>query len=90
MAVVAAVALWRRWSVVDGIGGTVRPGIGGLASSDHPRCRERATYVPGPGRCEVPDGKRHSSSEPGCGAKSWGVGSSLADRRWGGEKIFAA
>ena len=59
-----------------------------LACSGHPRCREPATYVRGPGRCERPDGRRRSSSEPGCAVSSRGVGSSLADRRWGGGKNF--
>ena len=79
----------RRWESADaGIGCGVRPGLRWLASSGHPKCRERATYVRGPGRCERPDGRRRRSSERGCAVSSRGVGSSLADRRWGGEKIF--
>ena len=58
------------------------------ASYGHPRCRARATYVPGPGRCERPGGRWRSSSEPGCGARSRGVRSSLADRRRGEKKNF--
>ena len=88
MAGVAAVADRRRESADAGIGCGVRRGIRWLASSGHPRCRARATSVRGPGRCERPDGRRRSSSKPGCAMSSQGVGSSLADRRWGGEKIF--
>ena len=56
------------------------------ASSDHPRCCENATYVPGHGRCEPPDGRRRRNNAPGCGAKSQGVRGSLADRIRGGRK----
>jgi len=66
----------------------VRRGIQRLASSGHPRCRARATYVPGPGRCELPDGRRCSNSEPGCGTRSRGVRSSPADHKRGERKIF--
>jgi hypothetical protein len=66
----------------------VRRGIQRLASSGHPGCCARATYVLGPGRCEPLDDRRCSSSELGCAARSWGVRSSLADRIWGkGNKI---
>ena len=70
-----------------GIGCGVQPGIRWPASCGHPRCRERATYVPGPGRCERPGGRRCSNSEPGCAARSPGVRSSLADRIRGEGKI---
>jgi len=66
----------------------VRPGIQWTASSGHPRCRERATYVLGPGRCERPDGRWYSNSGPGCGARSRWVRGSLADRIRGEKKIF--
>jgi hypothetical protein len=66
----------------------VRPGIRWPVSYGHPKCRESATYVPGPGRCEPPDGKRRSNSEPGCGWKSRGVRGNLADRIRGEKKIF--
>jgi hypothetical protein len=85
---VAAVADRWRWFAEAGIGCDVRPGMRWLACSGHPRCRARATYVRGPGRCEWPDGRRRSSSEPGCAVSSQGVGSSLADRIWGGGEIF--
>jgi hypothetical protein len=81
-------AAHRRRCAEAGIGCGVQPGIRWPASSGHPRCRERATYVPGPGRCERPGGRWRSSSEPGCGARSRGVRSSLADRRGGEKKIF--
>jgi hypothetical protein len=88
MAGVPAAAPRRRWSGEAGIGCGVRPGIRRPASSGHPRYREKATYVPDPGRCEPPGGRRRSKSEPGCAARSRGVRSSLADRRRGEEKIF--
>ena len=78
-----------RWCFAEtGIDCGVRPGIRWPACSGRPRCRARATYVHGPGRCQRPDGRRRSSSEPGCAMRSPGVGSSLADRRRGGKKIF--
>ncbi len=88
MAAVPAAAVRRRWSADAGIGSGVRPGIQWPASSGHPRCRERATYVPGPGRCGPPDDRRCSNSEPGCVARSRGVRNSLADRIWGEKKNF--
>ena len=88
MAGVPVAAHRRRWSAEAGIGCGVRPGIRWSASSGHPRCRAPATYVPGPGRCQQPVGRWRSSSEPGFGARSRGVGSSLADRRRGEKKIF--
>jgi hypothetical protein len=88
MAGVPVAAHWRRWSADAGIGCGVRPGIRWSASSGHPRCRAPATSVPGPGRCQRPVGRWRSSSEPGFGARSRGVGSSLADRRRGEKKIF--
>ena len=66
----------------------MRPRIQRPASSDHPKCRENATYVPGPGRCEPPDGRRPRNNGLGCGARSRGVRSSPADRTRGeGKKI---
>jgi hypothetical protein len=66
----------------------VRPGIRWPVSCDRPKSGENATCVPGPGRCELPDGRRRSNSELGCGARSRGVRGSLADRNRGEEKIF--
>jgi len=85
---VAAAAHRRPWPADAGIGSVLRPRIRWPASSGHPGCRERATYVPGPGRCEQLGGRWHSSSEPGFAARSRGVGSSLAGRIRGEEKIF--
>jgi hypothetical protein len=66
----------------------VRRGIQRLASSGHPGYRARATYVPDPGRCEPPGGRRCCNNGLGCGARSRGVRSSPADRtRGGGKKI---
>jgi hypothetical protein len=82
------VAHRRQWSADPRFGSGVRRGIQRLASSGHPGCCARATYVLGPGRCEPLDDRRCSSSELGCAARSWGVRSSLADRIWGkGNKI---
>jgi hypothetical protein len=69
-------------------GGGVRPGTRWRASSGHPRCRGRATCVPGPGHCERPAGRWDRSSGRGCGVSTRGAHSSPADRRTGGEKIF--
>jgi hypothetical protein len=66
----------------------VRPGIRCPVSCSHPKSHENATCVPGLGRCELPDGRRRSNSEPGCGARSRGARGSLADRNRGEEKIF--
>jgi hypothetical protein len=87
MAGVPAVAHRRRYAAA-GIGADVRPGIRWPVSCGHPRCRESATYVPGLGRCERPDGRWRSNSEPDCAVSSRGVGSSLADRIRGAKKIF--
>jgi hypothetical protein len=56
------------------------------ASSDHPRCRESATYVHDPGHCEPPDGRRRNSNVPGCEGRSQAVRDSPADRIREGEK----
>jgi hypothetical protein len=57
-------------------------------SYDHPRCRETATYVPDPGRCERPDGRRSSSSVPDCRCTLWVAHGIPAARRGGGKKSF--
>jgi hypothetical protein len=85
---VPGAAYRRRRSAEARIDYSVRPGIRCPVSCGHPKSRESATYVPGPGRCERPDGRRRSNSEPGCGARSWGVRGSLADRMRGEEKTF--
>jgi hypothetical protein len=56
------------------------PRIRWPASSGHPNCRAKATYVRGQGRYELPDGRRRSKNELGCGVRSRGVRSSPADR----------
>jgi hypothetical protein len=67
----------------DALSGTRRP-----ASYGHPRCRERATCVPDPERCEPPDGKRGNSSVQDCGARSRAAHGSPADRTREGKKTF--
>ena len=69
-------------------GAGVRFGTLWLASYGHPRCRENATCVPGPGHCEVPDGRRDRNSVPGCGWSPRGIRGSLADRIREGKKRF--
>jgi hypothetical protein len=66
----------------------VRLGTRWPASYGHPRCRESATCVPGPGHCEGPDGKRDRSSVPDCGWSSRGFRGSRADRIREGKKRF--
>ena len=79
----------RRWCRADaGIGAGVRPGIRCPASCDHPKCRESATYVHDPGRCEPPAGRRRNRSVPGCEVRSQAVRSSPADRIGEGAKKF--
>ena len=48
------------------------------ASSGHPKCREKATCVHGPGHCERLADRRDSNSVPSCGASSRGVHGSPA------------
>jgi hypothetical protein len=81
------VVVQRRHSAAAGIGAGVRPRIRWPASCDHPKCRESATYVPGRGRSERPGGSRRNNSEPGCGVRSQGARSNLADRIRGAKKI---
>jgi hypothetical protein len=77
-----------RWGLGDKGGAGVRLDTQWPASSAHPRCRARATCVPGPGHCEVPAGRRGRSSVRGCGASSRGVDSSPVDHRREGKKSF--
>jgi hypothetical protein len=77
-----------RWGLGDKDGAGVRLDTQWPASSAHPRCRGRATCVPGQGHCEVPAGRQGRSSVRGCGASSPGVGSSPADHRTEGKKSF--
>jgi hypothetical protein len=66
--------------------GVVRLGTRWPASSAHPKCRVRATCVPGLGHCEGPAGRRGRSSVRGCGASSRGVRDSPADHTTEGKK----
>jgi len=78
-----------RWRfVAAGTGAVARLDTHGPASSGHPRCRERATCVHGLGRCEPPADRRDRNIVPGCGASSWGIHGSLADRIREGKKRF--
>jgi hypothetical protein len=58
----------------------MRPRFRWPAASGHPNCRAKATYVRGQGRYELPDGRRRSRNELGCGVRSRGVRSSPAGR----------
>jgi len=79
----------RRWRYrVSGTGAGARPGTRGPASFGHPRCREQATCVPGPGHCEPLDGKPGNSTVPGCGVRSPAAHGSPADRTREGKKSF--
>jgi hypothetical protein len=79
----------RRWRCADAvIGARVRPGIRCPVSCGHPKCRESATYVHDPGRCEPPAGRRRNRSVPGCEVRSQAIRSSPADRIGEGAKNF--
>ena len=58
------------------------------ASYGPPSCRENATCVRDPGRCERPDGRRGCSSVPGCGPTSGVVRGSPAGRTRAWKKRF--
>jgi hypothetical protein len=60
------------------------------ASSGHPKCRERATCVHGPGHCERHRGRSGSSSVPSCAATSRGVRDSPAGCITEGKKTFCS
>jgi hypothetical protein len=85
---VLAAADRRQWLAEARIGSDARHGIQSTASSGHPKSRESATYVPYPGRCEPPHGRRRSSSGPGCGVSSRVIRDTPADRIRGGKKSF--
>lgn len=65
-----------------------RPDTRSRASDGLPRCHETATCVRDPGHCEPPDGRRSSSSEPGCGSSSPVVHSTPAGRIRESKKNF--
>jgi len=72
------VALSQRCGVGEERGVGARIHTRWRASCGHPKCRERATCVHGPGHCERLAGRRGSSSVPSCGASSRGVRGSPA------------
>jgi hypothetical protein len=78
----------RRHCHASGTGAGAQLDTRSAASSGHPRCREPATCVPGPGHCEPPDGRRDNSSERGSGVRSQAAHSSPADRTREGKKSF--
>jgi hypothetical protein len=82
------VARRQRCHVDAGIVAGMQSDIRWPVSCGHRRCRESATYVLGPERCEPPDGRRRSKSEPGCAVSSPAVRGSRADRIRGAEKSF--
>ncbi len=84
----AAPVLGRRSCLAARSGDSARLDTRRPASYGHPRCRETATYVPDPGRCELPDGRWSNSSVPDCGCTLWVVHGILAARRGGGKKRF--
>ena len=47
-----------------------RPDTRRRVCSGHVTCRATATCVHDPGHCQLPDGRRRSSSAPGCGSSS--------------------
>jgi hypothetical protein len=79
-------ALQSRCCVVARTGSGARLGTHGPASSGHPRCREIATCVHDPGRCEPLDGRQGNSSVPGCEEKSRAIRGSPADHIREGKK----
>jgi hypothetical protein len=80
VAEVTGAAHRRQWSAEARIARGMRPRIRWLAASGHPNCRAKATYVRGPGRYELLDGRWRSKNELGCGVSSRGVRSSPAGR----------
>jgi hypothetical protein len=75
----AAVVGWERSLAAEG-GVCVRLHTRSRVSYAHPRCCERTTCVPDPGRCARPVGRHASNSVPCCGSGSRGVRGSPADR----------
>ena len=91
MDIVSGAALVRtpRWRH-RGAAGTARarPGIHGRVSGGHSRCHETATCARDPAHCELPDGRRHSRSEPGYGPNSGAVHGTPAGRTTVSKKNF--
>ncbi len=65
-----------------------QPGTRRRVSGGHPRCRATATCVHDPGHCERPDGRRRSSSAPGCGSSSAALHGTPAGRTRESKKNF--
>lgn len=65
-----------------------RPGTRRHVCGGHSRCRETATCVHDPGHCELPDGRRRSSSVPGCGSSSAALHGTQAGRTKESKKNF--
>ena len=65
-----------------------RPDIRRRVCGGHSRCRDTATCVHDPGHCELPDGRRRSSSAPGCGSSWPAVHGTLAGRTREAKKNF--
>ena len=82
------VASRRTRRVGPGTAARGRPGTRRRVSGGHARCRETATCVHDPGHCEQPDGRRRSSSAPGCGSSSAAVPGTPAGRTRESKKNF--
>jgi len=78
---------WMR-CVVAGTAALGRPGTHRRVCGGHSRCRETATCVRDPAHCEPPDGRRSSSSVPGCEPSSGAVHGSPAGRNRESKKNF--
>jgi hypothetical protein len=85
---VAAAFLGQERRLGEALDGDARPGTRYRASSGRPKCRERATYVRGPGHCERLADRPGSSNVPGCGARSRGVRGIPAGCITEGKKTF--
>ena len=65
-----------------------RPGTRRRVSGGRVTCRATATCVHDPGHCERPDGRRRSSSAPGCGSSSAALHGTPAGRTRESKKNF--
>ena len=65
-----------------------RPDTRRRVCSGHVTCRATATCVHDPGHCQLPDGRRRSSSAPGCGSSSAAVHGTPAGRTRESKKNF--
>jgi hypothetical protein len=85
---VGAASLGQERRIDEELDAGTRPRTRYRASSGHPKCRERATYVRGPGHCERLAGRPGSSNVPSCGARLRGVRGSPAGCITEGKKSF--